>query len=235
MNNKVKPIVIASLIFVSFTAFAEDKQFNEKEIEALKTVAGLWAKGEIVTSWINVVWIPIAAIIGALLGAAGMWFYIRTRVETWFINDLAKKLKMSEDSLSLGINKVIKDLEIKKEKSILIVDEKGNSAGLKTFLENVEYKKIQPPISMIELEKINKASVDLIIFNFLNKDLGSEQNKFGNELMSCKGKTRTLVLGKGRLDDKYSIELEHFLSISNGVDTLDDRIIQSLKQPLPVS
>ena len=235
MKSRIKLIIFFVLIFVSFTAFAEDKSFTEKESEALKELADLWTKGKIVTSWVSTFWIPIAGIIGAALGALGMWAFVRTRIEAWFITDFAKKLKTTEESFSLVVDRLTKDLEIRKGKKILIVGEEVKSAGLKAFLETNDYKLIQPLVTLTALASMPKSNFDLIIFNYLNEDLEIEQSKFGSQLSDCKGKTRALVLGKGRLDNKYSLELGFYLSLANGTDVLDDRILQSLKQPLPIS
>jgi hypothetical protein len=220
-------LFIVAILACNFVFAGEP--LTDKEIETLKSIAQLWQEGKIVSSWLNVyVLTPIALIVGAILS----YGYFRSKVEDFFIKDLAKKVEVEEKSLKTTIQQLVKETELRNKAKILIVNEKGDNADVKDFLKNLGYEALLTPISLAQLNHVNKNECDLILFNFLYKALESEETKFASELSDCKGKTRALVVGNGRLNDKYKEELKHYLSLCNGFDTMDKNILQCLKQKL---
>ena len=221
------------LLFVTVICFAQNTDtLSASEITNLKALAKLYSDGEILTNYIK----PIAiSILCTLLAALGTYAFIRKNIENWFIADLSKKLNVTEDALLTSITFSVKNNEIRKTAKILIVNTDNSNAGLKNYLNNLDYKNLQTPMSITEFANVNKSTFDLVIFNYHNKDLSIEQSVFGQELLNCKNKTRAVVIGKNRINDDYSLSLNEFLSLTNGLDTLDDRIVQALKQPLPIS
>jgi hypothetical protein len=174
----------------------------------------------------------IVAIVTFIVTSLGIWVYFRSKVEDFFIKDLAKKVEIKEESLKATVKQLVEETELRNKAKILIVNEKGDNADVKDFLKNLGYEALLTPISLSQLKQINKNECDLILFNFLYKALENEETKFASELSDCKGKTRALVVGNGRLNDKFKEELRHYLSLSNGFDTMDKNILQCLKQKL---
>jgi hypothetical protein len=183
---------------------------------------------------LNVFWKnPLLVAVGTFIFTGlGLWVYFRSKVEDYFMKDLAKKVEVEEKSLKTTIQQLVKETELRNKAKILIVNEKGDNADVKDFLKNLGYEALLTPISLAQLKQANKSECDLILFNFLYKALENEEMKFASELSDCKGKTRALVVGNGRLNDKFKEELKHYLSLCNGFDTMDKSILQCLKQKL---
>jgi hypothetical protein len=199
-------------------------KFTSEQANALKSASSWW-----------VTYAPIGISVLAFVGVLISFYGLKSKVESWAtdkaMSTIAQKLNIKTDVLEKALKQMVTDHEMKMKKILLVVPKISNLLHLKNYLNNANFNTIES----VELEKFTPESVsgvDLVIFHYLNHDLEQKQDEFGTQLLALKGKTRSLVLGTGRMDDKYKQALGNELSFSNGLDTLEQRILGAYKQPV---
>jgi hypothetical protein len=223
MNNTLMKKLAFLLLFivVQQSLFAEEVvQLTADEIKVVKTIA----------SYFNAYNLGFSAL--ALIAPILGFFSIKNLVGKWAedkaLEKIAQKLNIKVELLEGILKNLVKEDEFKK-RNILILNATGQpNITVSTFLRNsgfsnFNYKCITNAIDL--------NGIQLLIFDYYDQDLATKALEYSHLLTQYNQNTKILVLGKGRIPDNITAALGSRLSIANGLDTLEQRIIGAYKTP----
>ncbi len=224
MNNALikKLTLLLLFIVIQQSLFAEEvAQLTTDEIKFVKTIA----------SYFNASYLWVSALALIALPFLG-WFGIKDKVGKWAeekaLEKIAQKLNIKTELLEGILKNLVKEDEFKK-RNILILNATGQpNITVSTFLTNSGFAnfKYKCITDVIDLN-----GIQLLIFDYYDQDLANRATEYSPLLMQYSQNTKILVLGKGRIPDNITAALGSRLSIANGLDTLEQRIIGAYKTP----
>lgn len=224
-RKKVVSFLIMLLTGLSVACAQDSPVFSEQEVSALKNIAKYYS--------VAALWIGVAV---AILVPVFSFFNLRQKIERWaedkVMEKMARQLDIKKEVLQGALSAMIQDFQLKLRKILIVGETDHKLLQVSEFLEGYGFS-MPDSISVEDFNALKKlpSEVKLILFNYLNQDIDQHKEEIIPMLDKFKDK-RMLLLGIGRLPDDQKTKYGNRLSFSNGVDTLEDRILGAYKQPI---
>jgi|GEM_PF-3720353 hypothetical protein len=230
MKRIATPVIL--VILVSGFVLANSSPADTLTKEQVEVVQKISTQYESVQLFMKPLFWILSLVAAVAVGFGINWLWFRSQIEEKVVGHLSKKLDVKKEALVGALKNLSQEYSYRQKDIMIVSESKGTVFALKTFLTDRDFKLPKfLDIGEFEAEK-DKGGYDLVLYNFLNQDLDVVQKKFGDQLLTLFGKSKVIVLGNGRMDDKYKKTMGNYLSFSNGLDTLESRILGAYKQPV---
>ena len=230
MKRIATPVILVILVsgFVLANSSPADT-LTKEQVEVVQKIATQYESGRLFMK--PLFWI-LSLVAAVAIGFGINWLWFRSQIEEKLVGHLSKKLDVKKEALVGALKNLSQEYSYRQKDIMIVSESKGPVFALKIFMADRDFKVAKfMDIGEFEAEK-DKGGYDLVLYNFLNQDLDVVQKKFGDQLLTLFGKSKVIVLGNGRMDDKYKKTMGNYLSFSNGLDTLESRILGAYKQPV---
>lgn len=218
-------VLITFFLCCSITVWAQTDTlatiaFNKDDVQALKTISGLW-------NWVT----GVAATVILVFAFIGLKGYLAKWAEQKALETFARRINVKAEHLEFAMQRIAREFELRSQSNILVVSsESGQRLDLKDFFDKRGFKKYSFK-GISDLEVLDTNGLDLILFNYQDKELKDVESQIEPYLRRYIQNTRLLILGKGRLSDKLVKELAK-VSFSNDLGTLEQRITEAINRPV---